>query len=1030
MQSKNAIKFLAIVFAIICLFELSFTFFTWKIENDAEGYAKSKNIESLAGKLSETRNLDIKWIKDSIEKRYEKKYLDSMETESVYFGYTYNDCKKRELNLGLDLKGGMNVTLEVSVVDVIQALANNTNGQDSSFNAIIANAKQLQTKTQNKDFVDLFYQSFKELYPERNLAVYFANSENKDVITPKSTDKQILAVIKAETDAAINNSYQVLKKRISRFGVSQPNIQKLATNGRILVELPGIKDPERVRNLLQVTAKLEFWETYEFSEVAQKLALANKKVAEIVSLEAITKNEKKDSLNIIKDETVESVKDSTKTKSDKLVFGDDSTGLVINDLPEKQKASGKKTELFTYLMPNVDPSNGQPLTGAVVGRVDIKNIKDTADINKFLAYPEIINLFPRDLKFLWSVNQKQKDDKGFVKGEYLELIAIKVPKDGVAKIDGEAVSKANKDVDQFGRNEISMTMTTEGSKSWETMTGNNVGKCIAIVLDDYVYSCPVVQGKISGGRTSISGVFTMEEADDLANVLKSGKLKAPAKIVEEAIVGPSLGQESINSGIYSFIVALLVVLLYMIFYYNRSGLIADIALIANILFLIGVLASLGAVLTLPGIAGIVLTMGMAVDANVLIFERIREEVRNGKGIRLAIDDGYKKAYSSIIDANVTTLLTGIALFLFGSGPVKGFATTLIIGILTSLFSAIFITRLIFIYMMDKNKVITFDTKYTRNLFSNINIDFGGMRKITYAISGIIIILGLISIFSRGFDKGIDFQGGRSYLVRFDKSVSTSEVKNVLKGVFVNEKGIESRPEVKEFGGSTQVKIITSFMIDSEDEKADQIVEDKLVAGLSKVSGKTPTILSSQKVGPTIADDILLDALYAILISIAGIFIYVLIRFKKWQFSLGASASLIHDALILLSIFSLCYGFLPFSLEIDQAFIAAILTVIGYSINDTVVVFDRIREYISHAKSRPIAIVANEAINSTIGRTLNTSFTTIIVLIIIFIFGGETLRGFMFAMIIGISVGTYSSIFIATPLMLDTYKIGSKKDEEK
>jgi SecD/SecF fusion protein len=993
MQSKGAIKFFAIVLAIVCVYQLSFTLVTWNVEKNAR---------------QETRGDSAAY----------QTYIDSISTAPVYNllvkNYTYRECKERELNLGLDLKGGMNVTLEVSVVDLIRSMANNS--QDPTFLKAIENAQKAQVNSQ-KDFVTLFGEEFSKVDPNAKLAAIFSTMELQDRITFGSSNDEVLKIIKDESDAAISRSFNILRTRIDKFGVTQPNIQQLGS-GRILVELPGVKEPARVRKLLQGTAKLEFWETWENKDVFNYLNSVN---------DALKKSQLKDSL-------MGNSTDSTLAADSTAMLNTDSTSLAqadtskpaLLDQIKKDTASAandstaksfeqfaKENPLFAVLSPAIF-QNGQGQSeyqkGPVVG---YSLIKDTSKVNAILHREDIKALLPKNLRFAWGVKPPTKESKA------LELLAIKGNgRDNLPPLDGGAIADARQDFGQFnGKPEISMRMNPEGAQTWRRMTSENVGKSIAIVLDEAVYSFPTVQGEIAGGNSSITGNFEINEAKDLANILKAGKLPAPARIVEEAIVGPSLGQEAINSGLLSFVIALLLILVFMVFYYSNAGWVADLALFANVFFVFGVLASLGAVLTLPGIAGIVLTLGMAVDANILIYERIREELRAGKGHRLAIADGFKMANSSIIDSNVTTLLAGIILYIFGSGPIQGFATTLIIGILTSLFSAIFITRLIFEWRLAKNSVIRFSTRWSENAFKNINIDWVSKRKYYYAFSILITVIGIGSMFIRGFSTGVDFKGGRTYVVRFDQPVSTVDVRAKLATPF------GSPPEVKTFGPQNQVKITTSYLIEEAGTEADAKVEGALLSGLGIDHSH---IMSSQKVGATIADDIKISSAYAIFFSMIVIFLYIVLRFRKWTFGLGALVALAHDVMVLLSAFSLFWGILPFSLEIDQAFIAAILTVMGYSINDTVVVFDRIREYLSIHQKQDMKKVINDALNATLSRTINTSLTIFFVLLAIFVFGGEVIRGFSFALLIGIVVGTYSSLCIATPIVIDF----TKKAEEK
>jgi len=1000
MRNKGAIRFFAIALALVSIYQLSFTFFTGKVERNAREIAQG--------------NINLEY-----------RYLDSMATEPVYNffwlkKYTYRECQEREVNLGLDLKGGMNVTLEVSIVDVLRSLSNHST--DTTFNKAIDLARRMQASSQ-EDFVSLFGKAFTQINPNAQLASIFNTIDLRDRISHKSTNEEVLSVIRKEAQSAFDNTFNILRSRIDRFGVTQPNISKLEGTGRVLIELPGVKEPERVRKLLQGTANLEFWETYENAELYQYFLDANNRIKEL----------KEGSININKDEEAELVEESKTSLLEDLIgdneqVEEDSTETSIvdellsldssTDEIQNPNQIAKDYPLFSLLRPNVN-QQGDLMKGAGVG---IAHYKDTAEINSLLRLPQIRTIFPRDVRFLWSYKALRGTQ------DFYELVAIKVTsRDGLAPLDGGSVSNARSEFGQTGaRAEVSMAMNSEGAKIWARLTRENIGRQIAIVLDNYVYSFPVVQGEIKGGRSSITGDFSITEAQDLANVLKSGKLPAPARIVEEAIVGPSLGKEAISSGLFSFLIAFIIVLFYMMFYYSHAGVVANIALLSNVLFIMGVLASLGAVLTLPGIAGIVLTIGMAVDSNVIIYERIREEIRAGKGIKLAVSDGYKNAYSAIIDGNITTLITGIILFSFGTGPVQGFATTLIIGILTSLFSAIFITRLVFEYFLDKNKVVKFGNKFTINVLANANFSFLKARKVSYVISTILIVVSLISLSIRGLNMGVDFTGGRTYVIRFDESVRVSDVQSSLRASLDNQ-----TPEVKTFGSSNQVKITTKFLIDIIDEEAniDSLVERKLYEGLTPFLKNDIGFeefvdnhrMSSQKVGPTIAHDITIAAIWAVFFSLIGIFLYIFLRFKNWRFGLGGIAALVHDTIIVLGIFSIFYLRLPFSMEIDQAFIAAILTVIGYSINDTVIIFDRIREFFGLYKRRDKEEVINSALNSTLARTMNTSLTTIFVLFIIFIFGGEVIRGFVFALLIGIIIGTYSSLFIATPIYFDALK---------
>ncbi len=993
MQIKGAIRLVAVLLAIICAYYLSFSIVTSKVKNEAEEYAE--------GNLNK-----------------QQEYLDSIAGEVVYdIGiqeYTFRECQEREINLGLDLKGGMNVILEISVEDIIVSLANNS--QDSTFRAALSRAKQMQQQS-TEDFITLFGRAFNDIDPNARLSAIFNTIELKDKINFESTNQEVLKVLREEANAAIANSFNVLRTRIDRFGVVSPNIQRLENTGRILVELPGVKDQERVKDLLQATASLEFWETYENPEVYPYLEEANKKIKEIKEakekIDKDTPQQKKETEEpkLLEDEKEEEVQADT-TEESLIDQIEQDTSLQDTSLRAQQMA--KEYPLFSILKPMVNRNN-QLINSPVVG---VAHFNDTSEVNEYLHMKKIRSIFPRNLEFHWGVKPYDDND------EFYPLYAIK--KTGTnqqAPLTGDVVTDATA---QFGQNqataEVSMSMNGEGAKIWARLTKSNINEFIAIVLDNYVYSAPRVNQEITGGQSSISGDFTVQEAKDLANVLKSGKLPAPAHIIQSQTIGPSLGQESIQDGMSSFFIAFIVIMLYMIFYYSRrAGLVADIALLLNMFFIFGVLASLGAVLTLPGIAGIILTIGMSVDANVLIYDRIREELAGGKGIKLAVKDGYKNAYSAIFDANITTFLTALILFLFGTGPIKGFATTLLIGILTSLFTAIFITRLIFESYLKKNRKITYDTKLTKNAFQNANVPFLKKRKIFYVISSILILVSIFSLFTRGLNEGVDFTGGRSYIVRFQEDVNSTNVKTKLGEAFGHE------PKVKIFGEDNQVKITTKYLIEQEGKEADEQVVQKLYEGLQPFLQEgtdlqeftTENIKSSLKVGPTIADDIKRQAVWAVLFALVIIFLYIFARFRNWQYGLGALAALVHDVVIILGIFSIFYNITPFSMEIDQAFIAAILTVVGYSINDTVVVYDRVREYIKLYPKRERFQIMNTALNSTLSRTFSTSLSTFVVLLTIFIFGGEVIRGFVFALLIGVIVGTYSSLFIASPVVFDT-----------
>lgn len=1017
MQNKGAIRLFAIIFALVCIYQLSFTYVTNSVESDAQEVSNGDPAAYQA-------------------------YLDSISSEVVYDifidQYTYAETKSREINLGLDLKGGMNVILEVSVRDILKALSQNS--KNPVFNQALTRASERQTNSQ-ENYITLFYEEFQKANTEQGTnyklsdPAIFGNRELSERINFNTTDQEVIAILREEADGAIDRAFTVLRARIDKFGVAQPNIQRLEGTGRILVELPGVKEPDRVKRLLQSTANLEFWETYENGDaVFSFFNNANERLKTIIDLP---------------ERFEEDASDSTSTESGEMDFDEmgiadgDSAGVAddavasndsVSALDTANTAADQWNPFFDVLQPNVDFQAGQYIPGPVVGYAALK---DTGKVMEYLHMRQIQELLPAELryvKFLWAAPNATQGDN------FLALLAIKGNRNDEAPLQGDNVVDASQDFDQLGQPSITMRMSSQGARIWADLTEANVDRSIAVVLDDLVYSYPNVNEPITGGVSNITGSFTVKEAKDLANILKAGKLPAPAKIIQADVVGPSLGQEAITSGLYSFLIALGVVLIYMIFYYSSAGLVSNVALLVNIFFIFGVLASVQAVLTLPGIAGIVLTIGMAVDANVLIYERIREELRAGKGLRAAVKDGYMNAYSSILDANITTLLTGIILFVFGTGPIRGFAITLIIGILTSLFSAILITRLIFENMLSRKKDFKFGIGATINAFSKVDIDWLGKRKIGYIISGLIIAAGIVSLSTRGLNQGVDFSGGRSYQVRFDQDVNTQDVSDALSAVFVDESGVEYRPEVKTFGGNSQVKITTKYRIDEKGSEVDEAIQAQLYEGVkgffvnapssedffNDSEGKSIGLMSATQVGPTIADDIRQSAVWAIIFSLVIIFVYILVRFRKWQFSLGAVAAVFHDSLIVISLFSLLYGFLPFSLEIDQAFIAAILTVIGYSLNDTVVVFDRIREYMREHRKMEFTPMVNTALNSTLSRTINTSLTTLFVLLIIFFFGGETIRGFMFALVVGIIVGTYSSLFIASPIMHDTLKKGMDK----
>jgi len=1005
MQSKGAIRFVAILLAIACLWQLSFTLVTKVQENKAEKYAEAavaaaQNSAAFA-KVSE---MDKAFYLDSIRKVENRHYIDSISAEKVYFGYTFKDVKSKEINLGLDLKGGMNVMLQVQLKDLVKALAGGNAAPEFENALALAQERSVNSR---QDFITLFAEAWQETSNGMPLAQIFGTYEMRDKISPETTDEQVIEVIRGEAESAVSNSFNVLRNRIDRFGVTQPNIQKLGNSGRILVELPGVKEPERVRKLLQGTASLEFWTTYDNAEVEAYLAEANATLAELLA------------------DTEEAVVEETPaTEGDSLLEAElqQAENEVVNEA-----AYRKQNPLFSILQPS--GARGYACIGYA-------NYADTAQVNKYISMAQARGIFPPEFRAMWSV----KPSQAFAGNENIyELVAIKAAsRDGKAPLDGGVVTDARVSYGNTGGNpSVSMSMNAEGANVWARLTKDNIGKQVAIVLDGMVYSYPTVNSEISGGSSEISGNFTLEEAEDLANVLKSGKLPAPATIIQEQVVGPSLGAESINAGLISFVIAFLLVLIYMVLFYQGAGLVADIALLVNVLFLFGTLVSFGAVLTLPGIAGLVLTLGMAVDANVIIYERIKEELRAGKGLGKAIADGYSNAYSAIIDGQITTLLTGFVLFVFGSGPVQGFATTLIIGIITSILTSVFITRIIFDDRVSKGKNITFDNKLTRNFLQNTKVDFLGKKKIAYIVSGTLILISLVSIFTKGFTYGVDFTGGRTYVVRFDQAVTAEDVRAAAMAEF------DGAVEVKQFGGESQMKVTTQYLVENESTDADAEVESKLYNALKgffatelSFAEFTSTlenpngIISSDKVGPTIADDITRDAIIAVIIALFVIFAYIAVRFRGWTWGLGGVTGLAHTALIVIGFFSLFSGILPFSLDIDQTFIAAILTIIGYAINDTVVIFDRIREYKELHPKADFRQNVNEALNSTLSRTMNTSLTTLVTMLAIAIFGGEVIRGLAVALILGIIIGTYASIFIATPIMYDvTKKVADKKADK-
>ena len=982
MQSKGAIKLFTILLVIGCIYQLSFSFVTRSVEKAAVEYAAAFDETEQAAK--------------------EAYYLDSIQNEPVYNllvkKFTYKECKEKEVNLGLDLKGGMNVMLEIQVQDLVKSLAGESQNDPAFVEALErANAA---LKAGASDYIGEFAKAYAETSNGAPLAAIFVSPDRKD-ITPNSTDDEVIKVLRNETDAAIAASFNILRSRIDHFGVTQPNIQRVPNSNRIMVELPGIKEPERVRKLLQGSASLEFWVVYDAQEVLPILAEADQMIkagqqpAEEVAAEAT-------------EQSSDLAAEAAATESEEETV----TGFSRENNP-----------LFALLDPTYSG-------GCIVGAA---READMPAINEYLARPEVKNLMPADLVLAWAV--KGEDYFG---GRYA-LYALRSI-DGKPAMDGASVATAQENYSQNGANaEVNLTMTANGTSQWAQLTGQNVGKPIAIVLDGLVYSAPNVNGKIEGGNSVITGNFTIQEAQDLANVLKSGKVPAPARIIQDQVVGPSLGIESINAGMFSFVLAFILVLLYMGLFYKTAGWLADIALVLNIFLLMGVLVSFGSVLTLPGIAGIVLTMGMAVDANVIIYERIKEELRGGKGLSMAIKDGFSNAYSAIIDGQLTTIITGIVLFVFGNGPVQGFATTLVIGILTSVFCAIFITRMLIEKVAEKWGNVSFSRSWSENWLANVSFDFIGKRKSAYILSGSLAVISIISFFVLGFNTGVDFTGGRTYVVRFDQNVSAEEVRSAVESALVSDDASKSSVEVKQYGGENQVRIITQYKYDDTSEETTAEVDALIYEAVKgfysypiSLDGFVSTqddengIISSEKIGPAIAKDMLFGAFYAVLFSLIAIGLYITIRFKRWEWATGATLALVHNSLLVIGAFSLFYHIMPFGLEINQAFIAAILTIIGYSINDTVVIFDRIREYISLYPKREMKENINKAICSTLSRTLNTSGTTIVTLLAMFILGGENLRGFIFALLLGVIIGTYSSVFVATPVAYDILRRTDKK----
>lgn len=1022
MQNKGLVRLFAILLTLVCIFYLSFSVVTNIYESKAKSVAqtavdKYKASSNFATLSTISKNNGI----DSVQNKAYYNYLDSISSEKVFLGYTLREVREKQLGLGLDLKGGMNVVLEVSEVDILKALSDyNSN---PNFNKALADALEAQKSNNGKTFLSSFMEAYKKIDPNVQLSTIFGTLELKDQITLSTSNGDVLKVLEKEINGAISNSFNVLRTRIDRFGVVQPDIQKLEGTGRILISLPGVKEPERVRKLLQGSANLEFWETYDFTEIYNNIAKANSVLATLSNASTQVVDTTKKAVEATNNQPKKDVV-TNKVDSLKKAMGNKNLAAKSGTDSIKQlEAFRKENPLLSVLQLNTP--NGQVGRGPIVGYA---NARDTALINKYFATKQVQEVLPPNLGLRWSVKSISEKEQVY------ELFAIKYTnREKRAPLDGSVITDAR---DDFGQNsafaEVSMSMNTEGAKTWARMTKDNIGKSIAIALDGYIYSYPTVQTEITGGQSNITGHFTTEEAKDLANVLKSGKMPAPAHIVQEDVVGPTLGKEAIHSGLISFIIAFIVIVLYMIFYYGFTpGLIADIAMFANVFFLMGILASLSSVLTLPGIAGIVLTMGMAVDANVLIYERIREEMRAGMNMRKAIEVGYKHALTAIIDSNVTTLLTGVILIIFGQGPIKGFGVTLSIGIITTFITAVFLTR----YMLDmyarreNAKELPFHTKLSEHWLQNTNFDFMGIRKKMFILSIVLFTVSFVSFGVRGFSLGNDFTGGRYYVVSFDKTVTTENVRDLLKDDFDGDV-----PQVITIGNDNQVRIATKYKINENSSTIDNEIETKLYNGLKPLLKNDVTfdtftkenIKSSSKVGPAVADEIKTSAIWAVFLAVLGIGLYILIRFREWGYALGAIISLIHDVVITLGVFSLLYGILPFSMEIDQSFIAAILTVLGYSINDTVINYDRIRENVNLYPKRDRLTLINDSVNQMLGRTFSTTMTVFLVLLTMFIFGGETIRGFIFAMLFGIVVGVYSSVYIASPVTYEVNKIVNRR----
>ncbi len=987
MQNKGFIKVFAVSLMLVCAFYLSFSFVTRHYTKEAKIYAAGDPMKEI-------------------------QFLDSLSTQKVWLGHTLKQCREKEINLGLDLKGGMNVILEMNVADVLRALSDHNS--DANFNQALNNASARQAKGDRKDYISIFVEEYRKLDSGARLSVIFTPRELNN------SDQKVIDYLRTELKSAIDNSFNVLRTRIDRFGVVAPNIQKLETDGRILVELPGIKEPERVRKLLQGSANLEFWETYELTEIYQQLVAANDIIREYNKL-----HETKDatsSESVVQTGTITTDSAKVLSEADQLLSEINKTDTVTAAQSEIEWK--KNFPLFAVMA--INQYEGMVAPGPTVGTV---NYKDTATVNKYLALRQVRDILPRNVIFKWTV--KAIDEKE----QFYQLIALKVTnRKGKAPLEGDVITDAKADIrTEGGRTqwEVSMSMNSEGAKKWAILTKENRGKSIAIVLDGLVYSYPRVNDEITGGRSSITGNFTDLEAKDLANVLKSGKMPASVHIVQEDIIGPSLGQEAISSGMISFILAAILLMIYICAVYGMiPGMIANAALLLNLFFTLGTLAAFGAALTLSGIAGLVLSIAIAVDANVLIYERIREELRAGKNIKKAVEDGYKNAFSAIFDANITSIITGVILFWFGTGPIKGFATTLIIGIIASFITAVFLTRITFEGFLNRGKLkhLTFTTGFMKNFLVSPKINFLGMRKKAYYIVGAFVIIGAVGYFTLGLNTGIDFTGGRNYVIRFNEDVKTSEVREALDPYF------SEQVSVITIGTANQVRISTNYKINNENaSEVDQEIEQKMYEGLkgylkgvSFEDFRENFIQSSQKVGPSIADDIKTGAIWAIILSMICMALYILLRFRDLAFSLGTLASVVHDGLFIIFAYALLWKIMPFSMEIDQSFIAAILTVIGYSMNDTVVVFDRIREIVGIYPKRNRFRVINEALNTTLSRTFNTSFSTVIVILCIFILGGSTIRSFTFALLIGVLIGVFSTLFLAAPVAYDVIKRERKK----